>query len=61
MSEKNKKEISIEKEIEKARIQTKAEILRSRAIDYIAILLGLGAVFLLWLFQWMGLYWKIPP
>ena len=56
MNEKLKRGISIEQEIEKARNQTRAEIQRFNAIDYIVVLLGLGSVFLLWLFQWMGLY-----
>jgi fatty acid desaturase len=43
-------------ELEKIRSQTQAQMQKSRAIDYIAIVLALAAVFILWLLQWMGLY-----
>jgi len=56
MREEIKKRLSIEHEIEKARIQTRAKVQQFRAIDYLAILLGLGAVLMLWLFQWLRLY-----
>ena len=43
-------------EREKIQAQTDAQMRRARATDYIAIVLALGTVFILWLFQWMGLY-----
>ena len=45
-------------EEEKAEIkaQTDAQMLRSKLNDYIAIILALGTVFVLWLLQAMGLY-----
>lgn len=56
MRQKTQKILLIEEEIEQARIQTRAEVLRFRTIDYLAILLGLGAILMLCLFQWLRLY-----
>ena len=36
--------------------QTDAQMLRSKLNDYIAIILALGTVFILWLLQAIGLY-----
>jgi hypothetical protein len=36
--------------------QTDAQMLRAKLNDYIAIILALGTVFILWLLQAMGLY-----
>lgn len=46
----------LEEEREKTRAQTQAQMVRSRVNDYVAIILAVGTVFLLWLLQWMGLY-----
>lgn len=46
----------LEEEREKTRAQTEAKMLRSRVNDYLAIILALSTVFLLWFLQWMGLY-----
>ncbi len=45
-------------EAEQAEIkaQTDAQMLRAKLNDYMAIILALGTVFILWLFQAMGLY-----
>jgi len=45
-------------EEEKAEIkaQTDAQMLRAKLNDYIAIILALGTVFILWLLQTIGLY-----
>ena len=47
---------NLEEEMEKIKAQTDAQMQRARATDYIAIVLALGTVFILWLLQWMGLY-----
>jgi hypothetical protein len=49
---------SIDEEEERARIkaETDAQMLRSKLNDYIAIVLALGTVLLLWLLQMAGLY-----
>lgn len=46
----------LEKEMEKIKAQTDVQMQRARATDYIAIVLALGTIFILWLLQWMGLY-----
>jgi hypothetical protein len=46
----------LEEEQAKIKAQTDAQMLRSKLNDYIAIILALGTVFILWLFQAMGLY-----
>ena len=46
----------LEEEREKTRAQTEARMTRSRMNDYVAIILAVGTVFVLWLLQWMGLY-----
>jgi hypothetical protein len=57
MDEKIKaKEICYDDELQKIRKETQMQMQKSRAIDYIAIVLALGSVFILWLLQWMGLY-----
>ena len=43
-------------EREKIKAQTEAQMMRSRVNDYVAIILALGTVFVLWFLQWMGLY-----
>jgi hypothetical protein len=49
---------NINEEEERARIkaETDAQMLRSKLNDYIAIVLALGTVLLLWLLQMAGLY-----
>ena len=46
----------LEKEQAEIKAQTDAQMLRSKLNDYIAIILALGTVFILWLLQAMGLY-----
>ena len=50
------KEIYFDDEIQKIRAETQSQMQKSRAIDYIAIVLALGSVFILWFLQWIGLY-----
>ena len=56
MAEELEQKMDLEDEMEKIRAQTDAQMQRARATDYIAIVLALGTVFILWLLQWMGLY-----
>jgi len=56
MAEDPKQKRDLEDEMEKIKAQTDAQMQRARATDYIAIVLALGTVFMLWLLQWMGLY-----
>jgi hypothetical protein len=56
MAEDPKQKRDLEDEMEKIKAQTDAQMQRARATDYIAIVLALGTVFILWLLQWMGLY-----
>ena len=44
------------KEFEKTKTQTDTQMHKARLIDYIAIILGVGTVLILWLLQWAGLY-----
>ena len=45
-----------EKEHNEIKAQTDAQMLRSKLNDYIAIILALGTVFILWLLQFLGFY-----
>jgi thiamine monophosphate synthase len=56
MDEEKKDEKLLQEEREKIKAETEAQMLRARVNDYIAIALALGAVFLLWILQMMGLY-----
>ena len=56
MDDKNKNEMLQPKEYEKIKAETETQMLRARVNDYIAIALALGAVFILWVLQMMGLY-----
>lgn len=56
MNDKNKDETLLNEEYEKIKAETEAQMLRARVNDYIAIALALGAVFILWILQMMGLY-----
>jgi thiamine monophosphate synthase len=46
----------LQEEHNKIRAETEEQMLRARVNDYIAIALALGAVFLLWILQMVGLY-----
>ncbi|MBW2146029.1 MAG: hypothetical protein JRG73_12545 [Deltaproteobacteria bacterium] len=46
----------LDEDRKKVEAETLVKMLRARAQDYIAITLGVGTVFLLWLLQWMGFY-----
>ena len=46
----------LQKERDKIKAETEKQMLRARINDYIAIALALGAVFILWLLQLMGVY-----
>ncbi|MBW2065719.1 MAG: hypothetical protein JRJ03_12435 [Deltaproteobacteria bacterium] len=54
-TETEKKGIS-EEEREKAKAETEAQMLKTRVNDYLAIILAVGTVILLWFLQWMGFY-----
>ena len=56
MTEENAKTINENNEQQRIKAETAAQMLRSRVNDYIAIILALGTVFILWLLQLMGLY-----
>jgi len=43
-------------EDEKVEAQTMAQLMRGRLNDYVAIVLAVGTVFILWFLQWAGLY-----
>ena len=53
-------DLEVKKDLEEDRgkkdTKTSVRMQRARVNDYIAIILALGTVFLLWLLQWMGLY-----
>jgi hypothetical protein len=46
----------IKEEREKIKDQTEAQMMRARVNDYLAIILALGTVLLLWILQLMGFY-----
>lgn len=46
----------LKKENDRIKAETEAQMLRARVNDYISIALALGAVFILWILQMMGLY-----
>ena len=46
----------MEEEREKIKAQTEAQMMRARVNDYLAIILALGTVLLLWGLQLMGFY-----
>jgi len=56
MSENKSEKINNIDEQEKIKAETAAQMIRSRVNDYIAIILALGTVFILWLLQLVGLY-----
>jgi hypothetical protein len=51
-----KKEKSLEEDLKKVEAESAAKSLRHRMDEYIAIVLGLGTVLLLWILQAIGLY-----
>jgi hypothetical protein len=50
------KEKSLEEDLKKVEVESAAKALRHRMDEYIAIVLGLGTVLLLWILQAIGLY-----
>jgi hypothetical protein len=50
------KDITLEEDLKKVEAEALKKALRHRTDEYIAIILGVGAVLLLWLFQEIGLY-----
>ena len=56
MNNKNKDDELLQEEQDKIKAETEAQMMRARVNDYIAIALALGAVFILWILQMMGLY-----
>ena len=50
------KQEQYEEEQAEIKAQTDAQMLRSKLNDYIAIILALGTVFILWLLQFLGFY-----
>jgi len=55
MEELNKEKI-LEEDLKKVERESMAKALRHRLDEYIAIVLGLGTVLLLWFLQAIGLY-----
>jgi len=51
-----KKEQVLEEDLKKVERESMAKALRHRLDEYIAIVLGLGTVLLLWFLQAIGLY-----
>jgi hypothetical protein len=45
-----------DEELEKVRKQSEKKLQRHRVDDYVAIILAVGAVFILWLLQFAGVY-----
>lgn len=45
-----------EEDLEKVEAESKVKLMRHRADDYIAMILGVGFVFILWLLQLIGFY-----
>jgi len=43
-------------DLEKVAAESKVKLMRHRADDYIAMILGIGFVLILWLLQLMGVY-----
>jgi fatty acid desaturase len=56
MENDNVETMSKEEELAKIKADTEAAMMRSRVNDYLAIVLALGTVLILWLSQMMGLY-----
>jgi hypothetical protein len=50
------KEKSLEEDLKKVEVESASKSLRHRMDEYIAIVLGLGMVLLLWILQAIGLY-----
>lgn len=50
------KEKSLEEDLKKVEAESASKSLRHRVDEYIAIVLGLGIVLLLWILQAIGLY-----
>ncbi len=50
------KEKALEEDLKKVEAEALKKAMRHRLDEYIAIVLGVGAVLLLWLLQAMGLY-----
>jgi hypothetical protein len=50
------KEKALEEDLKKVEAEALKKALRHRVDEYIAIMLGVGAVLLLWLLQEIGLY-----
>jgi hypothetical protein len=55
MEEQNIEE-ALDEDLKKVEAEALKKALRHRVDEYIAIILGVGAVLLLWLLQGMGLY-----
>ena len=56
MAENVKENKISEEEKAKTRAEAQAKMVRARVNDYVAIILAVGTVFLLWILQWAGLY-----
>jgi hypothetical protein len=54
--EEQSKEQMLEEDLKKVEAESMKKAIRHRLDEYIAIVLGLGAVLLLWLLQELGLY-----
>jgi hypothetical protein len=47
---------TFDEDLAKVRAQSEKKLLRHRVDDYVAIILAVGAVFVLWLLQVLGVY-----
>ena len=51
-----KKEVVVDEEQKKVQAQAEAKQLRHRMDEYIAMVIAISAVFILWFMQFVGLY-----
>ncbi len=47
---------TFDQDLAKVREQSEKKLLRHRVDDYVAIILAVGAVFILWILQLLGVY-----
>ncbi len=56
MGEEHNRETMLDEDLKKVEAESAAKQTRHRVDEYIALILGLGSVLLLWFLQAMGLY-----
>ncbi len=49
-------DIEKQKKLQEGKALAETQLLRGRVNDYVAIVLAVGTVILLWFLQWLGLY-----